>query len=102
MSSTQEEYERQMAALREQHWAAFQRDMAAAKAAEDPLRHDRQLFLMLLIEARLGKKLSQAKLAAKLDTSQSVIARIESGRGNPGLNTLLAVAQALDVKLVLE
>jgi transcriptional regulator with XRE-family HTH domain len=33
---------------------------------------------------------------------QSAIARIESGHGNPTLKTLLAIAKALDVDLMLE
>ncbi len=96
------EYRQEIAAIQAEAWVTLKRDMAAAKATQDSLRYDRTLLLMLLIKARLGKKLSQADLAAKLGMQQSTIARIESGRGNPGLNTLLAIAKALDVQLVLE
>jgi len=68
----------------------------------DPLRAERKMFLLSLIEARLRKHWSQAKLAKRLNMQQSAISRIESGKGNPGLNTLLAIAKALDVHLVIE
>lgn len=106
MSSASDEYKKTIAALQAEAWAALERDMAEAEAARararDPLRNDRIAFLLLLINVRLAKKLSQAQLAARLGKPQSVIARIESGRGNPGLNTLLAMAKALGVRLVVE
>jgi transcriptional regulator with XRE-family HTH domain len=41
----------------------------------------------LLREARHRRGLTQADLARRLDTSQSVVARLESGRANPTLET---------------
>ena len=41
-----------------------------------------------LIDARIKKDLTQKKLAAKMKTKQSVISRLESGRGNPSLSFL--------------
>ena len=84
--------------------ASVQREIKQAEQAAkaDPLRSERRQFLMLLIKVRLRKKLSQAKLAAMLNMPQSTIARIESGRGNPTLRTLLTIAKALDVDLMLE
>ena len=70
--------------------------------APDPFRAERTLFIFELIKARLSKKLSQTGLAAKLGMQQSVISRIENGKGNPSLRTILAIAKALDVNLVLE
>jgi len=52
-----------------------------------------------LIEKRLKKKMSQRDLARKLQTSQAVISRIESGNSNPSLGLLKRIATALDVKL---
>jgi ribosome-binding protein aMBF1 (putative translation factor) len=52
-----------------------------------------------LIEARMKKKLSQRALAKKIGTSQAVISRIESMRGNPSLFLLKRIAKALDGKL---
>lgn len=97
-----DDYEQRVAALQAEAQANLQHDLAAAAKADDPVRHDQQLFLMLLVRARLAKKLSQADLAAQIGMQQSAVARIESGRGNPGLKSLLAIAKVLDVQLVLE
>lgn len=57
------------------------------------------LLAKKLIEKRLQKKISQRELARKLKTSQAVISRIETMRGNPTLSLLKKIAQALDTKL---
>lgn len=93
-------YEENLAALKAE--ARVERDLAAAKAAQDPVRYEHKHFLLLLLEARLAKGWSQTDLAKQLGTTQSVIARIESGKGNPTLRTLLLIAKVLGVHLVLE
>ena len=52
-----------------------------------------------LIEARAGAKLTQAELAERMKTTQSVIARLESGRSRPSTRTLNKIAQATGTKL---
>ena len=47
-----------------------------------------------LLQARLRAGLSQADLAAKMRTSQSTIARLESGQILPSTKTLLRFAEA--------
>ena len=47
-----------------------------------------------LLKARLRAGLSQAELAARMGTSQSAIARLESGRTLPSTKTLLRYAEA--------
>jgi ribosome-binding protein aMBF1 (putative translation factor) len=47
-----------------------------------------------LVRARLRAGLSQAELAARMGTSQSTIARLESGQTLPSTKTLLRFAQA--------
>jgi len=47
-----------------------------------------------LVKARLRAGLSQAELAARMGTSQSTIARLESGQTLPSTKTLLRYAQA--------
>jgi ribosome-binding protein aMBF1 (putative translation factor) len=47
-----------------------------------------------LLRARLRAGLSQAELAARMGTSQSAIARLESGQTLPSTKTLLRFAQA--------
>jgi predicted transcriptional regulator len=47
-----------------------------------------------LVKARLRAGLSQAELARRMGTSQSTIARLESGQTLPSTKTLLRYAQA--------
>ena len=53
-------------------------------------------------EQRRARDLSQAELAELTDTTQSAIARLESGGRPPRIDTLLRIAEALDCELILE
>ena len=55
----------------------------------------------MLIEMRIKQGLTQKELAEKLETSQSSIARLESGKGNPTLNFLVKLGKALNKRLEL-
>jgi transcriptional regulator with XRE-family HTH domain len=57
-----------------------------------------------LIEARKRAKLSQAQVAKKMGTSQSTIARLESGSAKPSFSTLerFAKATGMRVRVVFE
>jgi len=50
-------------------------------------------------EQRLARNLSQKELAELCDTTQSAIARLESGGRPPKIDTLLRIADALDCEL---
>ena len=52
-----------------------------------------------LIRARQRAGLSQAELAARMKTSQSAIARLESGKTLPSAKTLLRFAEATGSKI---
>jgi transcriptional regulator with XRE-family HTH domain len=52
-----------------------------------------------LREARLGRGLSLRELAERLGVSPSLISQIETGRANPSVSTLYAIAAELDVSL---
>lgn len=52
-----------------------------------------------LIRARIEKRLTQAQLAKKLKTKQSVISRVESGQSTPSLSFLKRLAVILDTSL---
>jgi ribosome-binding protein aMBF1 (putative translation factor) len=54
-----------------------------------------------LLQARLRAGLSQAELAALMSTSQSTIARLESGQALPSTKTLLRFAKATGSKIQL-
>jgi DNA-binding XRE family transcriptional regulator len=53
-------------------------------------------------ERRKDLGLSQAELAELVGTTQSAIARLESGGRPPRIDTLLRIAQALDCELSVE
>lgn len=52
-----------------------------------------------IIGARAKAGLSQAELAQRMETSQSTIARLESGRAQPSVRTLAKLAAATGTKL---
>jgi ribosome-binding protein aMBF1 (putative translation factor) len=55
-----------------------------------------------VIEQRRARGLSQAELAGLVGTTQSAIARLESGGRPPRIDTLLRIANALDCELAVE
>ena len=52
-----------------------------------------------LIEARTRAGITQAELAARMKTTQSAVARLESGRVPPSTRTLEKVARATGTRL---
>ena len=52
-----------------------------------------------LIEARVSAGLTQKQLAERMNTSQSAIARMESGRTHPSTRTLHKIAQSTGTRL---
>jgi ribosome-binding protein aMBF1 (putative translation factor) len=52
-----------------------------------------------VIEARARAGLTQAELAERMGTSQSAVARLESGAGKPSVATLEKLAKATGSKL---
>lgn len=56
----------------------------------------------MLVEMRIKEGLTQKDLARKLETSQSYIARLESGKGNPTLNFLVRLGRVLNKRLELQ
>ena len=52
-----------------------------------------------LIQARIAAGLTQAQLAERMKTSQSVIARLESGRAHPSTKTLEKIARSTGTRL---
>ena len=52
-----------------------------------------------VVEQRLARGLSQQELAKLCTTTQSAIARLESGGRPPKIDTLLRIADALDCEL---
>ncbi len=57
------------------------------------------VLIRAVMEARAHSGLSQAQLARKMKTTQSAIARLESGKGHPSTRTLSKLAAATGTKL---
>ena len=81
-------------------------DEVLAEELKDPKakklfdEYGRQLELAYkILQIRKAKKMSQLLLAKKIGTTQSNIARVESGQQNFTLSFLGKVAVALDAKL---
>jgi ribosome-binding protein aMBF1 (putative translation factor) len=55
----------------------------------------------LMIEARARAGLTQAELAKRMRTSQSVVARLEGGRAKPSMTTLRRFARATGSRLMI-
>ena len=85
-----------MAKVKDLHrrWSKDDAYRAAYDALDDEFRLAR-----VLIETRARAQLSQAELAARMKTSQSYIARIESGRVCPSTAVLERLAKATGTRL---
>jgi len=71
----------------------------AFKAEYDALEYEFSLACEL-IEARARAGLSQAELAQRMGTTQSAIARLESGKAPPSMRTIARIAAATDSRAV--
>ena len=69
---------------------------SAFREARERLRPQFE-FRKALIGARLATGLTQRQLAERMGTSQAAIARLESGRRLPTIDTLYRLAQILGV-----
>lgn len=52
-----------------------------------------------IVSIREKRNLKQIDLAIKIDIEDSALRRVESGRTNPTLKTLLKIAEGLDVDI---
>lgn len=57
--------------------------------------------MIQIIRARANNKLTQKALAKKMNTKQSAIARLESGRANPSFKFIQRLAQALGTPITI-
>ena len=79
----------------------FKREMLKnpkVKAEYDKLQPEFEM-IQAFIDARKNKNMTQAQIAKKVGTKQSVISRLESGRANPSIAFLKKLAQALNTHL---
>ena len=81
----------------EKHRKILMKDTEVRKVWEET-RIEREIAYAL-IKTRIEKRLTQAELAKKLKTRQSVISRVESGQTTPSLSFLKRLANVLDLSL---
>ncbi len=78
------------------------REKALERAEADEFDAYYAALARKVTEQRLARELSQAELAELCGTTQSAIARLESGERPPRIDTLLRIANALDCELEVE
>lgn len=81
----------------DERWAA---ENPAYRAYRDARAEFREVA-WLLIKYRMDQGLTQQELADRVGTSSTQIARIESGRRHTSLTTLLRIAHALNLKVII-
>ncbi|MFZ1107442.1 MAG: helix-turn-helix domain-containing protein [Rhodomicrobium sp.] len=79
------------------HAKDYAGDDAYRKAYDD--LEEEYALIRTLIEARMRAHLSQAQLAERMNTTQTAIARLESGNTMPSTRTLRRIAKATGHKL---
>ncbi len=77
------------------HAAMRERNFRAAHGALRP-KYD---LIRAVLDARIKKGITQSELARRVGTTQSAIARFESGAGNPTLDFLSKVSIAVGARL---
>lgn len=61
--------------------------------------HQENEPIWAILRARVEKGMTQAQIAKKMGTTQSSIARVESGKSHPTIPFMQRLAEALDMKL---
>jgi predicted transcriptional regulator len=82
--------------MEEKHKEMLVKDLEYAKAFHD--MEEEFQFAEELIKARIRSGLTQRQLAEKMGTTQSTIARLESGSSLPSLRSLKRYARATGSK----
>lgn len=88
-----------MTDVRELHQRWMKED--PAYAAEYDALADEFALVEELIGARARSGLTQEEIARRMGTTQSVVARLESGRSMPSTRTLKKYAEATGTRLVI-
>ena len=75
--------------------------MICIKTSDDIVKK-RQVIISKIVQARLEKELSQTQLAKLTGMHRSNICRIESGRQNISIDTLIRIFDALGIDISIE
>lgn len=82
-------------------WDDFKKELEKRpgfKEAQEETRLEYEIA-RALIKARIEKGLTQADIAKRMNTKQSVISRVENAKTVPSLSFLKRLAQVLDASL---
>ena len=82
-------------------WDNFEKQLLARPGFKQALEETRLEYEIAraLIKARLEKGLTQAEIAKRMHTKQSVISRVENARTMPSLAFLKRLAEVLNASL---
>lgn len=82
-------------------WEDFEKELLTRPGFKEALAETRLEYEIAraLIKARLEKGLTQAEIAKRMNTKQSVISRVENARTMPSLAFLKRLATVLDASL---
>ncbi len=64
--------------------------------------NEQQAFIRKMVELRQSRNMTQQQLSAASGVKQPVIARLETGKSDPQLSTILKLLACMDAKLELE
>ncbi len=82
-------------------WEEFEKILMKRPGFKEALEETRLEYEIAraLIKARIEKGLTQAEVAKRMNTKQSVISRVENARTVPSLSFLKRLAQVLNASL---
>src|SRR3990167_11542400 len=85
-------------------WEAHKKKMLKNPKIRQALKENELEYQIAkaLIEARIKKGLTQADVAKKMNTRQSVISRVENAQTTPSLSFLKRLAQVLNTDLIIK
>lgn len=63
--------------------------------------NEQQAFIQQMVELRQSRNMTQQQLSAASGVKQPVIARLETGKSDPQLSTILKLLACMDAKLEL-
>jgi len=83
------------------YWEDFEKELFKQPGFKEAVEETRLEYEIAraLIKARIEKGLTQAEIAKRMNTKQSVISRVENAKTVPSLSFLKRLAQVLNASL---
>ena len=97
-------YHKVMKKIQDLAWGDYEKELLKKPGFKEAQKETELEYQVAraIIKARLEKGLTQATLAKKLHTTQSVVSRVESGKSLPSLSFLKRLAETLNASLHVE